>query len=821
MQHKTVPVSTYADLILPLAIKGATFTYAIPAQLKDQVAIGMRVEVPFGKSKLYSAIIATIHDQKPAFEVKEIIGVLDDMPVTTETQLKLWAWISTYYCCTLGEVMTAALPGNLKLSSETRIIYCQDYGEDFNGFTDDEYLIAEALLVQKEISLDDARKILNKKTVFPAIQMLMKRGVAMLREELIEKFVPKKVTAVRLCEPYRSDPQLLSKAFALLKSSERQQAALLAFLTVAKTKPLVLKQEIVDKTEITEGVFDGLRKKGILETYAKEISRLGAYAEDAIDHSPMSEAQKKAYQEVKTVFTQGLPCLLHGVTGSGKTRLYVEAITETMAENQQVLYLVPEITLTTQLIQRLQRIFGNQVVVYHSKVNYNERAEIYKAISQGGKVVISARSGLFLPFQNLGLVIVDEEHDGSYKQNEPAPRYQARDAAIVLAHLSKAKVLLGTGTPSLESYQNAVEGKFGLVTLSQRFGALDMPLVQIIDLKVAARTGTLKGAFSTALITSVEKCLDNQEQAILFQNRRGFAPVQDCQDCEWSSKCPNCDVSLTYHKGSNRLRCHYCGHHSSPFSECPRCKSRKLVLHGHGTERLEDDLDMILPKARIARMDFDTVSSKAALENLLLEFEEKRLDVLIGTQMVTKGLDFDHVGLVGVISADQLLKTPNFRASERAWQLLVQVSGRAGRKHKQGLVLIQTWQAEHPVIKEAIHADFQAFSSRELAERKRFKYPPYYRLIQLTFKHKTEATVAKTAQYFAKELKKSLGERIFGPAIPSISRVRGYFLREIMIKLEKDKNIIEQTKQLILDIENMASGIKEIKQSFVSIDVDP
>jgi primosomal protein N' (replication factor Y) (superfamily II helicase) len=811
----------FADVILPLALQSQTFSYSVPVELEGELLVGMRVEVPFGRSKLYSGVIARLHNEKPAFEVKAIVQRLDDVAITTELQLRFWRWMSDYYLCTLGEVMAAALPGNLKLSSETRILYCEDYGDDFNGFTDDEFLIAEALLIQKEISLDDARKILNKQTIFPVVQSLMQRGVAMTREELVQKFTPKKVTAVRLCEPYRSEPQRLAEAFQLIGSAQKQEMALLAFLSVAKGKPYVLKQEVVDKTEVTEAVFNALRKKNILETYHREISRLGGYEEEFVDETPMSVLQTEAWEQVQAIHAQNKPCLLFGVTGSGKTRIYAEAIKDQLSQGKQVLYLVPEITLTTQLIHRLKRLFNDDILVYHSRVNYNERAEIYKAISQGGKVILSARSGMFLPFRDLGLIIVDEEHDSSYKQSEPSPRYQARDAAVALAAVSGAKVLLGTGTPSLETWQNVVEQKYGLVKLTERFGGLAMPEVSVIDLKEVVRSGKMKSAFSLELIEASEKTIENGEQVILFQNRRGFAPVQDCNNCEFTARCPNCDIALTYHKGANRLRCHYCSYHAAPHAVCPQCKSPRMELHGHGTERLEDELDMYLPKAKIARMDYDTAGSKTNLEALLHDFEEKRIDVLVGTQMVTKGLDFEHVGLVGVINADQLLKAPHFRANERAWQLLVQVSGRAGRKHKQGRVLIQTWNPKHVVIQESLTADFDTFVQRELQERKRWRYPPYYRIIQLTIRHKVEEVCIKTADYFAKHLKISLGERVHGPSVPGVKWVRGYHIREIMLKLEKDKTLIADAKALLMDIDLKRSGMKDLRQSDVAFDVDP
>jgi len=562
-------------------------------------------------------------------------------------------------------------------------------------------------------------------------------------------------------------------------------------------------------------------KRGVLEIYKKEISRLGKYEEDVIDSFPLSEQQIRAIDEVKTQFETQNVVLLQGVTGSGKTRVYIELIEQAIARGEQVLYLLPEITLTAQIIARLQKIFGDDISVYHSKFNNSERVEIWQSVLNGKAVVVGARSGMFLPYRNLSLIIVDEEHDASFKQIDPAPRYNARDMAVYMAHLHKAKVVLGTATPSIESYQNAIDGKYGLVEMKERFGGLELPKVKIVDLKQETRKKTIQSHFSSVLIGELKAALERGEQAILFQNRRGYAPTLNCQTCGWVSECINCDVSLTYHKYSNTLKCHYCGHHKKLAKTCPACGQQKLTIKGFGTEKIEDELQIILPDAKLARMDYDTVRTKNAHAEIINKFENKQIDILIGTQMVTKGLDFDNVGIVGVLSADHLLHFPDFRASERAFQLITQVSGRAGRKKKQGLVIIQAYDTEHPVLAEVFTNDFTNFFRREIMERKSFDYPPFRRLIQIQLSHKKIENVRFAADFFAKHLKSKLGKRVLGPTEPGISRVRSYYLRDIVIKLEKNKRVIDGTKNLILETVNLLHQQKGMSNIKVNIDVDP
>ncbi len=811
----------FADIILPLALPKRTYTYYVPDELASAVQPGMRVEVPFGKSKLYSGVVERVHDQKPEYRVKGVLAVLDDVAVVNARQLQLWDWLAEYYCCTLGEVMIAALPGHLKLSSETKLVHNPDYGDDFSELDNEEYLLAEALLLQNEITIDDVRKILNKKTVFPTVHRLLLKGVLSLREDLQEKFRPKKVIAVRLAEPYRSDQELLRPVLDELEKTERQMEALLAYLHLSRNRPWVRRQEVIDKAGVSESSLRTLVKKEVLEFYEREISRVAGFEDELVEAGELSAQQRRALTEIHAQFRDKNTVLLHGVTGSGKTRVYLELMREVLLQGGQVLYLLPEIGLTTQIITRLQRVFGADVVVYHSKINTNERVEVWRAAAAGKPVLLAARSGLFLPFQNLQLVIVDEEHDPSFKQYDPAPRYNARDTAIYLAALYGAKVLLGTATPAVETYYNAQSGKYGLVEMMERFGGLELPEMITIDLREQHKTRQMQSIFAPALIDALKTALGNGEQAILFQNRRGYSPILECQLCGWNAQCRNCDVSLTYHKFSNRLRCHYCGYQQEPATVCPACGSGKIGLLGFGTEKIEDELKLFLPEARIGRMDLDTAGTKTSLAAILNDFEEKRFDILVGTQMVTKGLDFDNVAIVGVLGADQLIRFPDFRSGERAYQLLTQVAGRAGRKHKRGLVLVQAWNPAHPVLQEALRGDFQGLFARELAERKEFHYPPFFRLIHITLQHKDDKVVLQAATLFGKLLRQKLGERVLGPVQPHIPRIRNYYGQNIMLKLEKSAPVIRAAKEMIRQVSETVTSKPGWSQVRVGVDVDP
>lgn len=811
----------FADIILPLALPKRTYTYSVPDSVVALIQAGVRVEVQFGRSKLYSGLVERVHQETPDYAVKPIISVLDEVMVVTSEQLRLWNWISGYYCCTLGEVMAAALPGHLKLSSETKLVRNDAFGDDFSELDAECYLIAEALLLQQEITVEDARKILNKKTVFPVIQRLLNQGVLFLREDLQEKFKTRKVTAVRLMEPYRSQTAQMRAVFAELESKERQLEILMAYLALEKSRPFVKKQELLQKADVSETSLRTLIKKGVLETYEQDISRLGGYEDDLLETDKLTDQQIRAIQEIRDHFDQKDVVLLNGVTGSGKTRVYVELMQEIIRDGGQVLYLLPEIALTTQIVNRLQKVFGEDVAVYHSRINNNERVEVWKAAYSGKKVILAARSGLFLPFKNLKLVVVDEEHDASFKQYDPAPRYHARDTAIFLAGLNGAKIVLGTATPSLESWYNAQSGKYGLVTMNERFGGMQLPKIEVVDLREQLKTKQMQSIFSTPLITRLQQALADGEQVILFQNRRGYAPMLECGVCGWNAMCKHCDVTLTFHKHTNRLRCHYCGYTEDPVTICPACGSGKITFKGFGTEKIEDELKLFLPTARIARMDLDTAGTKSSLIALLNDFEARQIDILVGTQMVTKGLDFEHVGFVGVLGADALTKFPDFRAGERAFQLLTQVSGRAGRKKKRGEVMIQAFDPQHPVIQEVLAGDMQGFFERELKERAEFKYPPFFRLIHVELQHKDPKTVNAAGAMMARLLRQKLGDRVLGPVIPNIARVRGYFGQDILIKLEKSGPLMTGTKNWIKEIQEKLAGQPGFSQLVISIDVDP
>jgi len=810
----------YIAVIVPIAVP-KPYTYMVPPELMKDVKVGVRVEVQFGKNKLYSGLVMKLLDAPPANQKpKPILSVIDAEPIILEHQLKMWQWIAAYYSCSLGEVMNAALPAGMKLASETRIVLSPLFDGNYDGFNDKEYMIAEALSIQQELSLRDIRDILDQKTVYPLINRLLQRKIIYLKEELIGTYKPKEVSCVRLMEPYASASAMLEIAFQKLSRSDRQVEAMMAFLQLSQKQEFVRCQEIYKKANVDLSVLRAMEKKEVLEIYKKEVSRLGGYEEELIDTFDLSDQQKRVLKDIKPREEKAVT-LIHGVTGSGKTRVYIELILEALEREEQILYLLPEIALTTQLVSRLQKIFGDQVAVYHSRMSNPERVEVWQNVQKGKAIVMGARSSLFLPFENLKLIIVDEEHDPSYKQVDPAPRYHARDLAIYLGHLNGAKVILGTATPSLESYSNAKTGKYQLLKMAERFGGLELPEIRIVDIRDELKKQKMQSHFTSVLLEELKEALERGEQAILFQNRRGYAPNMSCTACDWHSECINCDVSLTYHKFFNNLRCHYCGYQTALPVECPACGSRQLNIKGFGTEKIEDELQIFLPDAKIKRLDFDTVRAKNAHAKIINDFEEKRIDVLVGTQMVTKGLDFDNVGLVGILSADHLFQFPDFRATERAFQLMTQVSGRAGRKHKRGKVIIQAFNKSHPVLREVLENDYSAFFARETSERSEFLYPPYYRLIKITLKHRKPQLLNEAAKAFAKHLKARLGYQVIGPAIPSIPRVRGFFILAFLIKLEKNSSKGAVIKQKILENIGLTKSLQGFSTVRFNIDVDP
>ena len=812
----------FVEVILPLAIS-RNYTYRVPFEMNNSIAIGKRVVVQFGKSKLYTAIVSVITEQAPEkYEAKYLIEILDDKPVVTDRQLKFWHWLAEYYMCNDGEVMNAALPSALKLASETRVMLNRDYEYDRTQLNDKEFLITEALDLQPELTVSDIVKLLGQKTVMPILKALFEKNIINISEEVSERYKPRKRTYLTLNPEYHNQESLKELFIILEKRAPKQADAVLAYIKLSRQQKAVTKNELIEESGSGDSSIKSLIEKEVFIAEERTISRLGYNEEDEIANFVLSNAQQAALEEVQDQLKEKDVVLLHGVTSSGKTQIYIRLIEEMMSTGRQVLYLLPEIALTTHIIERLRVYFGANIGVYHSRFNDNERVEVWqKVLNNEYHVVLGARSSVFLPFNDLGLIIVDEEHETSYKQYDPAPRYNARDAAIYLANMHKGKVLLGSATPGFETYFNARTQKFGLVELTERYGGVQLPLIEVVSIAEETKKKTMQSHFTSVLMLDMEQALANKEQVILFQNRRGYAPVLMCRVCAYTPKCINCDVSLTYHKHSGKLHCHYCGYKEDTPSVCPACGSTHLEYKGFGTEKVEDELSVIMPDVRLARMDLDTTRSRNSLQTILNNLEEKKIDILVGTQMVAKGLDFADVTVIGIINADSLLKYPDYRANERSYQMLAQVSGRAGRRGKQGKVVIQTYDPGHRVIKQVIANDYADLYFTEMEERKSFKYPPYYRIINLDIKHKNPEILYNQAEYLANELRKHFGDRVIGPEQPLINRIRNYYIKSIMLKFERDTISIVKAKAIIRDVITQFQTTKLSKGSIVQPDVDP
>lgn len=819
----------FADVIIPIPVRNE-FTYRVPFEMNELIKAGMRVVVNFGKGKLYTAIVSKIHEVAPVnYQAKYIEHLLDDYPIVTGKQYQFWNWISSYYMAPIGDVMNAALPANFKLASETKITLHPEFEIQNANLNERQLQIVDALEVQETLNLKEISEIIGIKTIQPIIKQMIDDRIVISLEEMNYKYTPKTAIAYFFSPEYQSEEKLNEFAISLenKKSKEKQLNALMILLSIGDFKNgydfPILQKDLVEK-EVSLSALQTLIKNGILVSERLQIDRLGLNANELKNRKQLSEVQQTALEEIKTVFEEKDICLLHGVTGSGKTEIYVELIEEQLKLGNQVLFLLPEIALTTQLIQRLSAYFGDKIGVYHSKFNQNERVEIWNHVlhdhPERYRIVLGARSSIFLPFQKLGLVIVDEEHESSFKQYDPSPRYNARDASIVLAKSFNAKVLLGSATPSIETYYNATHQKFGLVTLSQRHGGLALPEVFCADLKRERKEKTMHSHISSFLMNGMEEALKAKEQIILFQNRRGYTPTWTCEICNWSPTCKNCDVSLTYHKQTNSLKCHYCGFASAPVGTCGSCSSNRLKMNGFGTEKIEDELSIIFPDKIIKRLDLDTTRSKNAYQIILSDFENRKIDILIGTQMVTKGLDFDNVSLVGILDADMLLNRPDFRAFERAFQLMTQVSGRAGRKLKRGKVIIQTGRPDHWIIQKVIEHDYIHFYENEILERKNFFYPPFYKIIQFTIKHRDENQLNDSAQEFADSLRDVFKERVLGPEFPVVKRINNFYLKTVVLKVEKEvshKLVKDQIQQRVDDFYAKPAN-KTIR---LTIDVDP
>ncbi|HEX6179631.1 MAG TPA: primosomal protein N' [Chitinophagaceae bacterium] len=811
----------YAEIIIPLALP-KTYTWSVPAHLLENVQPGCRVEVELGKNKRYAGIVKKLHSIKPVeFESKDVLNILDATPVVHDLQLKLWEWMAHYYMCSEGEVMAAALPAHFKLSSETIIVYNDEFGDDFSSLDHDEYLVAEALLIKKELKVPEVQQILDSSNVYPVIKRLIEKKVCFVWESLKETYKPKKETYVLLAPEYNDDAQL-EELVNNWARAPKQLELLLSYLHLSKTEGDVTRAGLLKKSGASDAQLKGLVDKGVLQLQNRSVDRIAYTTRNVKIDFTLTPAQQEAFEGLETALTTHPVCLLHGVTSSGKTLLYIKLIEQFIKQRKQVLYLLPEIALTSQIIRRLQQHFGGYIGIYHSKFSQNERVEIWNKIRTGElAVVLGARSSLFLPFHDLGLIIVDEEHDASYKQQDPAPRYHARDAAVYYASLCNAKVLLGSATPSVETYHNATSGKYGLVELMERYAGLKMPAIELIDTRKIVSKERTKVIVTPQLSEAIMHTLEQKKQVILFQNRRGYSPYQVCEVCGWIPKCKYCDVSLNFHKITNKLHCHYCGTTYPPVQTCIACGNHKFIQRNFGTERIEEELEENFPSARIERMDVDSLRGKHAHDRLIQLFEQNQVDMLVGTQMVVKGLDFENVELVGILDADSLLNFPDFRVYERAFQLMEQVSGRAGRKDKQGRVLIQVANVKHPVLGFVQQHDYKTFFDFEIAYRQSYGYPPYTRLILLTFRHKMKDIVEDAAHTFSALLQKDFGNYIIGPAQPMISRVRNQHLMDMLLKLPKDTNFINRAKQAIRQGLVTLHNNKRFRSVVVISDVDP
>ncbi len=782
----------------------------------------MRVAVSFGKSKIFTALVADIHQIAPiAYEAKEIYQILDDEPLVTQKQLNHWQWIADYYMCSLGEVMRSALPSAFLLESETQVVKNLQFNDE-SLLTDDEFLIFEALGHQSTLPIHKISEILDRKRVLPILNALLDKKAIVLKEEITEQYKPKLVKYIRLNQKYVGE-DALNELLDSLTNAKKQRNVLLSYFSLqASTKKPIKQSVLKEKSKVSTPVIKALVDKEIFEVYTIQTDRVN-FDEATEVVKELSDIQDDAYEEIKRSFKDKEVILLHGITSSGKTEIYVKLIDEALNQGKQVLYLVPEIALTTQLIQRLQRYFGNRISVFHSKYSLNERVEVWKNTlnnSKKAQLILGARSSVFLPFNELGLVIVDEEHETSYKQFDPAPRYHARDTAIVLANLHKAKVILGSATPSVESYFNAQQEKFGLVELNRRFGNLLLPEIELVDIKEGYRKKRMTGHFSERLMTLIQEALEEKEQVILFQNRRGYSPIVECKTCGVAPQCPNCDVSLTYHKFKNELRCHYCGYNKAMPETCGACGSPNLDTKGFGTEQIELELQELLPEAKVGRMDLDTTRGKYGYQKILNAFQEHEIDILVGTQMLSKGLDFANVSLVGVLNADNILNFPDFRAHERSFQMLTQVSGRAGRAKKRGKVAIQTFNPFHQILQQVTTNDYNMMYKEQLDERYQYMYPPIIRLIKITLKHKDYTKVDMASQWLSKSLINTFGDNVLGPTSPAISRIRNQHIKTILIKLPKERSL-KQSKSVVQKIKNSFQSIANYRAIRFNIDVDP
>ncbi|NGZ88938.1 replication restart helicase PriA [Psychroflexus maritimus] len=815
-------MSFFVDVILPLPLE-QFFTYQTNEAEFDQAQVGLRVAVPFGKSKVYTGIIIKKHYQKPLhYETKFIEGIIDDLPIVTLNQLKLWTWVANYYLCPIGDVMRASIPSALLLESETIVEINTEIKIDLEELSDHEYLIVEALQQQKHLKLSEIAKIIDKKNVFSLVKKLSSKEIIKTQQQLYKKYQPKLATYLRVPSKFENQTFFEEQLEALSRAKKQKEVFLQFFKIQSQNKKPITSKTLEEKANTSRTVIKALIDKAYFEEYLIKQERVDFNQEKTRNRIQLANNQENALYEIQASFEEYEVSLFHGVTSSGKTEIYMKLIEAYLKEEKQVLYLLPEIALTTQLIKRLQAYFGNRAYVFHSKYSLNERVEIYQKVLTEKKacIVVGTRSAIFLPFKQLGLVIVDESHETNFKQQQPSPRYNAKDTAIILAQQFGAKTLLGTATPSLESLYNVQQKKFGYIRLDKRYGGILPPEINLIDLKDKRKRKRVKGHFSDTLIKAIQEKIEAGKQIILFQNRRGFSPILECNTCGHSPQCPNCDVSLTFHKFNNSLRCHYCSYQIAMQTKCLACSSTNQSTKGFGTEQIEMELQELFPDIQVGRMDLDTTRGKNAYEKIIGQFENLEIDILVGTQMVTKGLDFKNVGLVGVLSADSLLNYPDFRSYEKCFQLLVQVAGRAGRFGERGQVLIQTYNPYHQILQQVTTQDFKLMYKQQIYDRKVYNYPPFFRLIKFTLKSRDYNLVNEASDWFAKFLYHYFKEHVLGPEFPTISRLKNEYLKNIILKIPPKQSLDKTKKYIQLGKEKM-NAIAKFRSLKIIIDVDP
>lgn len=817
----------FAEIILPLPLYG-TYTYLVPDEIESDIQVGSRVLVQFGRKKFYTGIVERVHNEAPDYDVKPLMSLLDPHPIVRYPQLKLWNWISEYYLCSLGEVYKAAIPTGLKPESETFVSLNEDF-ETPEGIklTDRQAMIVMLLEEKKRLKISDIERELKFKNTAQIVNRMLEAGIINIDEKLSERYHAKRETYIELTLA-RGDQTGLHAYFDKVQRSQYQEKALIGYLDMsgwlrpAEALREVTRRQLIEGTGITANILRALIDKGIFRQVKRNVNRFNISSQHDIITAPLSTAQKDALEQLRGGFRERQTMLLHGVTGSGKTEIYTHLIASALKDGSQVLYLVPEISLTTQLTDRLRAILGDRLLVYHSKFSDSERVDIWKRMLESNDplVVLGARSSVFLPFARLGLVIVDEEHESSFKQYDPAPRYNARDTAMVLAMMHGAKVLLGSATPSVETYYKAITGKYGLVTLSERYEGSVLPDVEIVDMREQRKKKLNSGIMSSTLVSGIRHTLSDRRQAILFQNRRGFAPVVVCRQCGWTPKCENCDVSLVYHKHTNLLKCHYCGYTRPLPSLCPACGQNSIEIFGYGTERIAEEVHQVFPEARVSRMDLDTTRNKDSYQEIIEEFSRHDTDILVGTQMVTKGLDFGDVRIAGVINADTLLNFPDFRSNERAFNMLEQVAGRAGRRKEKGEVIIQTTAPSSEILAFVKRHDYRGFYEMEISERQKYAYPPFTKVINVYLRNKDAQTVDRAAVIYTKKLREIFGSRVLGPEKPFIGRIALWYIQSIMLKVEAGASM-KKVKEILRGVYEQTASWPDMKTTQIYYDVDP